>query len=477
MSTTFPASIDTNISLPIQTDSFSPVSGITVNNLQGAILAIEGALGIHPSSTYGNVANRFSILEGLVGNLQVISLAGDLGGTLSSPLVIGLQGLPVSSAPPAVGDILFWNGIAWVPSNVLINSVFVAGGDLAGDGYDQTVIGLQNHPITATTPTIGQFLEFNGTSWAPTTISPAFTAGGDLSGSSTDQTVIGLKGIAVPTPSGDGTSLTYNAGSYSWSVAGNPLLVPVGRGLCYSLQASAGTTVVSGQVPYWRDQCITNLGRAFYDYTTDGGAVLGNSINGFPTLDFTVATQVKYRDPYIPSQYVNLCYSSTALSIATVVKYTGAVNMATGAMATVPLIVGEDSANNPPHTAGLSVGLDPSNSSLIQFAGWIYDFGASTLKFALSANVSGSVAHYVVMTFGAGTISLYVDGLAVVQTTGVGRATDIDTATIPLVIGSNQVSSESNFNGSILELDGWNVCLTAGEIVQVQNWLQTVSGL
>lgn len=41
--------------------------------------------------------------------------AGDLGGTYPSPQVDGLRGRALGTAAPNVGDVLLWNGSAWVP--------------------------------------------------------------------------------------------------------------------------------------------------------------------------------------------------------------------------------------------------------------------------------------------------------------------------------------------------------------------------
>ena len=41
------------------------------------------------------------------------TLSGDLGGTLASPSVVALQGTTVSAAPPALGDVLTYDGTNW----------------------------------------------------------------------------------------------------------------------------------------------------------------------------------------------------------------------------------------------------------------------------------------------------------------------------------------------------------------------------
>lgn len=42
-------------------------------------------------------------------------LSGDLSGTLSAPVVVGLRGRPLSATAPTTGQVLSWNGTAWVP--------------------------------------------------------------------------------------------------------------------------------------------------------------------------------------------------------------------------------------------------------------------------------------------------------------------------------------------------------------------------
>jgi hypothetical protein len=42
---------------------------------------------------------------------------GDLSGNFPSPIVAKIQGFPVSTATPSVGDTLVWSGTAWVPAS------------------------------------------------------------------------------------------------------------------------------------------------------------------------------------------------------------------------------------------------------------------------------------------------------------------------------------------------------------------------
>jgi hypothetical protein len=52
------------------------------------------------------------------GKLQI---AGDLGGNASAPVVAKLQGITVSAANPTVGQVLKYNGTAWVPDVAVMN--------------------------------------------------------------------------------------------------------------------------------------------------------------------------------------------------------------------------------------------------------------------------------------------------------------------------------------------------------------------
>lgn len=161
--TTYPAQIDTTASLPTAIDLQTPVVGATVNQLRDAIIAIEAELGVQPAGSDATVAARLNRIENLI-TLDVVTINGDLGGTPSHPLVIGLQGRPVSSAQPNPGQALTWNGIVWQPAN----NISLAQ-DLGGTPAAPLVVGLQGIPISTVQPTNGQVLTWLSTinKWIP----------------------------------------------------------------------------------------------------------------------------------------------------------------------------------------------------------------------------------------------------------------------------------------------------------------------
>lgn len=145
----YPAQIDTNATLPAVVDNLSAVTGATSNRLRAAILAVETELGVKPSGIYSTVRARLDALEFLL-TLNVVALAGDLGGTTDHPLVIGIQGNPISTQDPQIHQVLTWNGIAWIPEDVDT---------------------LTARPVNSQQPLVNQVLTWDGVQWIPETVS------------------------------------------------------------------------------------------------------------------------------------------------------------------------------------------------------------------------------------------------------------------------------------------------------------------
>jgi hypothetical protein len=118
MATKFPAQIDDSQSLPILVDNITPITASTINILRNTIIQIESTLGLVPQGTFTTVRARLDFLqsEGGGGGGGSFTPGGDLSGNGVSQTVIGLQNRPVSSASPTVGQVLEWNGVAWSPT-------------------------------------------------------------------------------------------------------------------------------------------------------------------------------------------------------------------------------------------------------------------------------------------------------------------------------------------------------------------------
>ncbi|MBX7153659.1 MAG: hypothetical protein K1X91_01770 [Bacteriodetes bacterium] len=74
------------------------------------------------------------------------------------------------------GQSLVWNGTAWAPTTVSTSGT--AGGDLSGTYPNPNVVKLQTRDVSSTAPTSGQVLKWNGTAWTPSTDNgDVYTAG------------------------------------------------------------------------------------------------------------------------------------------------------------------------------------------------------------------------------------------------------------------------------------------------------------
>ncbi|GIV10594.1 MAG: hypothetical protein KatS3mg020_0085 [Fimbriimonadales bacterium] len=173
---------------------------------------------------------------------------GDLGGDYIATLVKGIWGNPIADAVanPGVGQILFWNGVAWTTGS--------PGGDLIGNYPNPMVAGIRGRPVDPSIPQTGQVLKWNGVMWAPANdltdgnFTLPFTGSAAVANGSTFQitnpatsgTAIALQGISASTTGvailGEATAATgTNYGVYGRSASSS------GYGLYGEATAATGT--------------------------------------------------------------------------------------------------------------------------------------------------------------------------------------------------------------------------------------------
>lgn len=281
----------------------------------------------------------------------------------------------------------------------------------------------------------------------------------------------------------------------SWGVPGT--VGPVPRGLTYSLQSSKGLPQFTGPVgsgaiaPIWRDQAPPRYGQTWWSASNSyvDAPIIGTGINGYKTIGLNTSGSQGHAPKLAANLPLNQYYSASELSVAGVFKYDGSHNIGTGSpyAGVYPALISESIGNyiggpgsdNAVYGAGVGVGLDPLDATKVLVNFYANDSnGVSLDKFVQSTGVSASAAHYFVGVFGTGTISLYVDNLPAVTQSGVDLVIGVEEQTTDYIqIGWNIRSTQTRFQGEILELDGWNVALTPSEVALQQTWMKSQSGL
>jgi hypothetical protein len=207
-------------------------AGDTINALIDAVEAIERELGITPSGVYSDVRVRMDILEARINNPLAPAP------NVENPFIIGNDGVTISTGDGyptenrLPGSLYlrkdgygaeglyarrpdgYWHQIDTDP--------WTAAGDLAGNIYSQTVIGLQGRPVSSAAPTNtpagdGYVLSWNGSQWAPQV---GFYAAGDLTGTKINQKVVSIDGYHISmvnlNSTKDGYSLIWNNSATQW---------------------------------------------------------------------------------------------------------------------------------------------------------------------------------------------------------------------------------------------------------------------
>jgi Repeat of unknown function (DUF5907) len=304
------------IPIAIVTSSASSVTGITdVRTEFVASGSAAVAAGSCPSNQFvtaiGSAAPTcvqpsFSNLSGTAAVTQlplatpasagILQLSGDISGSGASPVVAGLQGIPVSPTPPAANQFLGWNGSQWAPIQPSFSSVSgvvaaaqlpgatssAAGalqlaGDLGGTSSTPRVTWLQGVPLSSTAPAANQVLTYDGSIWTPANPAAAAGLGSCAANQYVTATTSGAPTCAQPAFNDlSGTASAAQLPAASASAQGALQLVGDLGGTASAPQvASIQGTPVASMAPA-ANQVLTYNGASWIPATPVTGAGLGS---------------------------------------------------------------------------------------------------------------------------------------------------------------------------------------------------------
>ena len=472
----------------------------------------------------------FPQIGGIVAASQLPSTGGDLAGTFANATVAKLQGRTLSAVQPSTGHILTWDGVQWGPSSPGgVTSAFgrvgpvtaqtgdygfaqisgmvggsqlpTAAGDLSGPLQAPTVGKIQNRGVSTASPSTGQVLAWDGTQWAPQTLSGAVTstfgrtgavtaqagdytfaqiggsvsvgqlpgAGGDLNGTITGARVTGLQnrpvGTGVPST---GQALVWDGTQWAPQTVAGGVSSVYGRSGAITAQAGdysfaqIGGSVGGGQLPAAGGDLSGNLatptvaqlqGRAVATTAPGAGQVL--SWNGTQWAPQTPApggvSSVNGRTGAVLPESGDYAFSQIAGTIASVqLPSAGGDLSGTLGSATVGKLQNRPVASTTPSTG--------------QVLGWD---GSQWLPQTVSGgNLTNAVDKTLANSYSAGAKQTFAADIA---NSGIA----LRPSNLPLVPAAGDLAVDAQDANKLKVYDGsqWNTLATA------TNYVATFSGL
>ena len=238
--------------------------------------------------------------------------SGDVSGNFSALSVDKIKGNTVSATPPAVDQVLKWDGAAWTPvvdenttydsgagivisNDSIINTGDIdasdditissfASGDVSGNFAALSVDKIKGNAVAITAPAVGQVLKWNGTEWAPVADENTTYAAG--SGIDITGTVVSNTGDTDA--SDDITTASVAAGDVSGNFAA--LSVDKIKGNAVAITAPAVGQVLKWNGTEWApvaDENTTYAAGSGIDIT---GTVVSNTGDTDASDDITTAS-------------------------------------------------------------------------------------------------------------------------------------------------------------------------------------------
>jgi hypothetical protein len=168
--------------LPVGGEASGTVANLKVESLQGQAFMLRAP---DYSPQAGHVLTYTGIHWTGRAAYELYELLGDVTGYPRNNSVIKLQGRTVSATAPTYGQVLGWNGSAWTPTTPASGAAGLAG-DVIGDVDDNAVVRLWGRPMAATEPSAGQALTWSGTEWAPATVDVSALGGHPVASTAPD---------------------------------------------------------------------------------------------------------------------------------------------------------------------------------------------------------------------------------------------------------------------------------------------------